>query len=97
MGDESVAEGEVDREPVGVVPFVSDAMVGEAVVEVAPAGEAVDEGAADVPTTESVPLRESELTGETVAEGEDETAAMKRAVHYGSKGIEYWKDALGEH
>ena len=79
-----------------MVPFVSDAMVGEAVVEVAPAGEADDEGAADVPTTESVPLRESELTGEAVVAGEDETSAMKQAVRYESKGIEYWKDALGE-
>ena len=67
-----------------MVPFVSDAMVGEAVVEVAPVGEAVDAGAADVPRTESVPLRESELTGEAVVAEEDETAAMKRAVRYGN-------------
>lgn len=78
-----------------MVPFVSDAIDGEA-VEVAPVGEAVDEGAADVPTTELVPLRESELTGEAVVAGEDETSAMKQAVRYESKGIEYWKDALGE-
>ena len=78
-----------------MVPFVSDAIDGEA-VEVAPVGEAVDEGAADVPTTELVPLRELELTGEAVVAGEDETSAMKQAVHYESKGIGYWKDALGE-
>ena len=66
-----------------MVPFVSDAIDGEA-VEVAPVGEAVDAGAADVPRTESVPLRESELTGEAVVAEEDETAAMKRAVRYGN-------------